>query len=502
MRAPTIIPLGELMVMALLPIIRVEAWVLWVRLDVGFDQALKISGNANLVSMILGVPAVWFLGGIVQEDAKGLVPRSNAAWKHIFNWVLGSLGTMAERNSSWVTPSVLLVLLVPFFFLSWLIEWVVIGRVLGEAGSTAVLGSALLANLASQPLLILMPLFELSQARESLSEILREVRSIRLVDAGLARDGRVFTADQHGTIRFFDADTGRQVHAQGPLQAEIDCETVGSDGRFAVGFDRLDGDHVVWEHATGREVSRLDYHDRYSEAGPVFSPNGDLLAGVSEYDGVLRVWSCDTGHLTSCFSGHCGESITFSPASSIVAVQAWKTEENETIHGEVVYLLDQESDNPVHTIDMHGPQFPTEIGTPSSADASIEESLFSCDGQYLAVAQSVGLISIYNSGSWDLAQRLEVEVGDGMIVTMTFSPKGSQLAFLDSDGIVRLMNVATGECDSETKIPPRSGFVLVFTRDGSRLIVVREPESIIRLHLADGRFIDSDRLQSRYSSPG
>ena len=222
------------MIVAVLPIIGVEACVLWARLGVGFEQALEISGVANIISTVIGIPLVWFIGGIAGQKASGLLPRSNAPWRRIFSLVVGSLGLVGERHSRWVIPSVLLVLLVPFFFLSWLIELLVASRMLEEAGSALVLGSVFLANLASHSLLVLVPLFELSRARESLAEVIREARVIHVVHAGLAPDGRIFVADHHGTIRFFDADSGQQVLAQDPIREELTCLAVSSDSRFAV----------------------------------------------------------------------------------------------------------------------------------------------------------------------------------------------------------------------------------------------------------------------------
>src|SRR5205823_5086472 len=61
---PMIVPMGWLMILALVPIIGVEAWVLSVRLNVGIGAALAASGAANAVSTIIGIPVNWFVGGI------------------------------------------------------------------------------------------------------------------------------------------------------------------------------------------------------------------------------------------------------------------------------------------------------------------------------------------------------------------------------------------------------------------------------------------------------
>ena len=242
-------------------------------------------------------------------------------------------------------------------------------------------------------------------------------------------------------------------------------------------MDNLDQAHVVWEHASKREVCRLEV-DEYFEYDAVFSPNGDYLAAVVESVPAFRVWNCDTGTLVSSLDADCGRSIAFSPATPIVAVE----------EGEVVYLLDRESCNCVHTID---------------ARSSIEKIAFSPAGRHLAVAKRSGLISLYDSETWTPIRSLEaVPMEDMMvaaIIDLAFNPNSAQLAVASSDGIVRLMNIETGNCDSQTRLwhggPERDkeiGLVrqfvlLAFTPDGRQLIAVAEPERIMRLQLESGQ---------------
>ena len=495
---PTIIPFGIMMIWAVLPIIGVEACVLWARLGVEFGESLWISGVANIVSTIVGVPAASFLGAYIARGStmwygtmswkSGRLAESDSLWKRVLSFVMGSLGIVGERNSSWVIFSVFLVLLVPFFFLSCFVELLIAGTMLEEAGSALLLGSVFLANLASHSLLVLLLLFALREGLGKFREKLREeleARVPRLVDAGLAPDGRIFAADERGTLRFFDADSGQQVLAQDPIREELSCRAVSSDSRFAfaVGVDN----RVVWEHTTKREVCRLDEDGYDFQGGAVFSPNGEFLAAVSVADDlVFRIWSCDTGRVVSSFNapwewGDSGEffdlniHVVFSPATPIVAVgTAWQ----QTAEGEVVYLLDRESCNCVHTID---------------ARSSIEKIAFSPDGRYLAVAKRSDLISVYDSETWTPIRSLEAVPMEDMMVTaisdLAFNPNSAQLAVASSDGKVRLMNVDTGKCDSETRITHKGSFFLAFTPDCGQLIAVGEPESIIRLPLKDGRFV-------------
>src|SRR6266513_1590841 len=57
---PTIFGIGPVMLIALLPVIGVEEFVLSRWLGISAYQALAVSGVENLVSTVVGVPLAWF----------------------------------------------------------------------------------------------------------------------------------------------------------------------------------------------------------------------------------------------------------------------------------------------------------------------------------------------------------------------------------------------------------------------------------------------------------
>lgn len=80
---PMIIPMGFLMIGALLPVIGVEAWVLAVRLNIEIGVAIAASAAANLVSTIIGLPVNWFVGGIIGVTTNRVLWRSSCVWKKL-----------------------------------------------------------------------------------------------------------------------------------------------------------------------------------------------------------------------------------------------------------------------------------------------------------------------------------------------------------------------------------------------------------------------------------
>jgi hypothetical protein len=328
---PMIVPMGLLMIAALLPIIGIEAWVLSVRLDVGFGTALAASAAANAVSTIIGTPLNWLFGGMVVRAASGFVPRSNATWKKLLNVIRGNLfwliGGYTGKNIKWIIPSAELVLLVPMFFLSWWIESLVVSSMLDGTLADRIKSAVFAANVLSYALLALVPTWFLIRSRKTLLAAMHGARAIRIIHEGLTPDGRRMTADQYGTIRFFDAQTGRQLDVLGPVRAEVNCEAVSSDGRLSLGSDERG--HAVWENTAGRKVCRLE-HDDYFEA-VAFSPNAQYLAAIAEGAPAVRLWSCQTGRLLWSRDVDAGYSIAFSPDSRSLEVDGGRWELSQVL---------------------------------------------------------------------------------------------------------------------------------------------------------------------------
>ena len=105
---PMIAVMWPLMMLALLPIIAIETYVICTRLALSVGYAATVTFVANAVSTIIGIPVAWFL--------LLLTPVVRAAWISPFEEKKESDPDSFVANSA-------LVLLVPFFFASWFIEY-------------------------------------------------------------------------------------------------------------------------------------------------------------------------------------------------------------------------------------------------------------------------------------------------------------------------------------------------------------------------------------------
>jgi hypothetical protein len=92
---------------------------------------------------LLGVPLAWAITFGVEFLASGLLERSNAIqnWNSPIARVVGLLlssawlGPMSGEND-WIIPSATLVLLVPFFFASYAVEYFVVRLMVGMRDDT------------------------------------------------------------------------------------------------------------------------------------------------------------------------------------------------------------------------------------------------------------------------------------------------------------------------------------------------------------------------------
>jgi hypothetical protein len=145
------------MAAAFIPVVLIEAEVFRRALQARGVIALKASVLSNLVSTVLGVPVSWVLMvilGIVTTGGRalGLSSLSNrvatvvlqAAWLPPY-----------EEDFYWLVPIATIVLLVPAYFLSVIIERVVLYRVLKDKPKAEVSRACWLANSASYLVLVL-----------------------------------------------------------------------------------------------------------------------------------------------------------------------------------------------------------------------------------------------------------------------------------------------------------------------------------------------------------
>ncbi len=139
---------------------------------------------------------------------------------------------------------------------------------------------------------------------------------------------RIMSKGSDGTVRFWDAETGKQLFATPELGGSFMADAVPSpDGKYFVtlygGVVELyqpDGKRIaytdrvarLWDAATGKQLAVLRGH-RGRIRSAAFSANGTRLVTVS-YDATARVWEVPSGKQLALLEGHacCPYSACFS----------------------------------------------------------------------------------------------------------------------------------------------------------------------------------------------
>jgi hypothetical protein len=131
------------MFISLIPIVIIESWYLHRRLNIPFGRSTKIMTIANLESTIIGIPLAW-AAMLLLEIGIGLLvsslPFAQTLYNNTFASVVMTFFSAAwiapdEKHAHWMVPLALIVLMIPFFFATWWIEYKSVKRQMKEADS-------------------------------------------------------------------------------------------------------------------------------------------------------------------------------------------------------------------------------------------------------------------------------------------------------------------------------------------------------------------------------
>jgi len=161
------------MLVALIPIVLIEAWILKAKLEVTFGEAVRLGVIANLASTIIGIPLAWLtLVGIeLVATSGGMAFGLDTPWRKVLAVTIQAPWLIPyESDLYWMVPAATLVLLPAYFLASWGIEYAVIRKLLRvpepsifepkplDNPARFVRNASFVANLASYGLLALFTL--------------------------------------------------------------------------------------------------------------------------------------------------------------------------------------------------------------------------------------------------------------------------------------------------------------------------------------------------------
>ncbi len=252
------------------------------------------------------------------------------------------------------------------------------------------------------------------------------------------------------TIKLWDVATGRElrtISTNGNAYSVVFSPNgqilAGVGENTFVGEDVNDEVVILWDVATGSELRKLFGHGEniYSIA---FSPDGSLLVSGSG-DHTVRLWDVKTGKGLRILAGHDRDvnSVAFSPDGKLLA--SGSADDN-------VKIWDAETGKEKITLKGHYDD--------------ITSVAFSRDGSFVASGSEDDTVKI-----WNVADGKEIGTLIGHldnVNSVAFSPNGKLLASGSRDSKVKLWNIETGD-EIRTFVGADGSLSVAFSSDGKML---------------------------------
>jgi WD40 repeat protein len=302
---------------------------------------------------------------------------------------------------------------------------------------------------------------------------------------------RLASASQDGTVRVWDAVTGREEFTLKGHTAGVGSVCFSPDGRQLASAS-ADQTIKVWDAATGKEALTLKGH-----TGPVtgvsFSPDGRRLASASG-DQTVKLWDATTGKETLTLKGHTSWvfGVCFSPdgqriasASADRTVKVWGAttgKEEYTLGGQIAPVFSvcfspdgkhlASGSEAVHLWDAR-----TGKGIMALAHTDMVQCVgFSPEGKRLAAAYRDGTVRVCDARTCQEALTLKGHAG--AVTGVAFSPDGRRLATASADQTVRVWDTQAGP--KALALNGHAGAVrgVAFSPDGARLASASDDKTI------------------------
>jgi WD40 repeat protein/serine/threonine protein kinase/tetratricopeptide (TPR) repeat protein len=290
-----------------------------------------------------------------------------------------------------------------------------------------------------------------------------------LIDMAFSPDGRTLAsaAGDH-TVKIWDARPAGPKEQRRAVNLEVTTLAGHTAAVFGVSFNpdgsRLatassDGTVKVFDAATGRESLGLRGPDR--PVGAVaWSPNGKWIASATGsilalgWAGEIQIRNAATGEVRHTLSGHTVpiSAVRFSPDGTRLVSAGGSVRFSDK--GEVI-LWDVETGREQRRL--------------ARSPVSYLAVAFSPDGQWLATGGFGGQVHLWNAETGQPLGRVFGEKGP-LFRGVAFSPDGSLLAAASSDTSVRVWDVATGQERWKLRGHSEQVFSVTFSPNGRRLV--------------------------------
>src|SRR5207248_11542 len=264
-----------------------------------------------------------------------------------------------------------------------------------------------------------------------------------------------------GTLRLWEAATGKELRRFLGHKGEVRCVAVAPDGNSLL-TGGADGTARLWDVKMGKERAKLLRVEEWVNA-VAFAPKGGLLAAGTD-DGTVHLWDAATLRKAGDFrAAGSVQGLAFLRDGTLAVgaandegVTLWTTK-GEKLHqfkafpqsfapapdDSLVAIADYNTPSSLHDL-RTGKEVRKLAGAGEDGDVLRVASLaWSPDGRTLAGASSGGRVRLWNTADGTLRQMLRGHVGE--VKAVAFSPDGSVLAWAGEDRTIRLWDATTGK---------------------------------------------------------
>jgi WD40 repeat protein/serine/threonine protein kinase len=300
-------------------------------------------------------------------------------------------------------------------------------------------------------------------------------------------DGRrLASAGGDGTVRLWDAATGRQTAVLRGHAGAVAAVSWSPDGRrlASAGDDRA---VRLWDAGTGREVARLLGHTAAARAVS-WSPDGRRLASAG-HDSTVRLWDAATGRPAAAWRAHGGSwthTLSWSPDGQRLASGSWNPAfkvwdpdtGRETLalagHTGGVYAVRWSPDGKRlasaswdQTIKVWDAATGKGVATLRGQGGWVRDVCWSPDGKRLASGGADRTVKVWDAEQGRVIVSLRGHTQE--ILAVSWSPDGRRLASGGADRTVKVWDADTGPVPLTLHAHPGGVRAVSWSPDGKRL---------------------------------
>ncbi len=345
--------------------------------------------------------------------------------------------------------------------------------------------------------------------RTNVRAVLRGARQ-SVFHASFSPDGKeVAWASYDGTVRIWNAATGRSIRVLGPLSADAGSELNAAwspNGRYvATSGELVNGE--LWDATTGArlaEFKRLESQTSDAE----FSPDGTEVV-TAENSGAAYVWHVPNGGLMRSYAvPSTVGTAEFSPDGSVIVTSAGKrikfdgTFQYSTGEPDA-YLLDPATRavlatlrHPDTAVSAHFSPDGSEVVTACvdgnarvwtvpdgrlvrtlAAGSFLASARFSPDGRWVATVAGDGVARVFD---WRSGKLISVERGhSGQVFDARFSPTSRFILTSSTDDTARVWEAATGHQVFALRVHTNFVYDAEFSPDGRSVVTASEDHNAV-----------------------